>query len=75
MKKLFIFTTVVLIALFVWSVEGGVDAQKQKTIFDFKKQSSPQSPLIIERKKMDVNRISAWFRNDGEFYSDHSTTG
>ncbi|MDP2208066.1 MAG: hypothetical protein Q8K98_04730, partial [Bacteroidota bacterium] len=75
MKKLFIFTTVVLIALFVWSVEGGVDAQKQKTIFDFKKQSSPQSPLIIDRKKMDVNRISAWFRNDGEFFSDHATTG
>ncbi len=67
--------TVVLSALFVWSAESGIDPQKQKTIFDFKKQSSPQSPLIIDRKKMDVNRISAWFRNDGEFFSDHSTTG
>ncbi len=75
MKKHFIFTTVVLVALFCSSAESGIDPQKQKAIFDFKKQSSPQSPLIFDRKKMDVNRISAWFRNDGEFYSDHSTTG
>lgn len=35
----------------------------------------PHKPMIIERKAMDINTINAWFRNDGEFYSDHKTTG
>ncbi|MDI6802254.1 MAG: hypothetical protein QME58_00195 [Bacteroidota bacterium] len=35
----------------------------------------PHKPMIIDRKAMDINTINAWFRNDGEFYSDHKTTG
>ncbi|MDP2209613.1 MAG: T9SS type A sorting domain-containing protein [Bacteroidota bacterium] len=31
-----------------------------------------QGIQVIERKLLDVNNIAAWFRNDGEFYSDHS---
>jgi hypothetical protein len=32
-------------------------------------------PTVVDRKLMDVNTISTWYRNDGEFFSDHSTTG
>lgn len=75
MKQHFIVTTIVLVAIICGSANSGVEQQKQKSIFDFKKQTSPQSPLIIDRKKLDANRISAWLRNDGEFYSDHATHG
>lgn len=34
-----------------------------------------QKITIIDRKKLDVNQISAYFRNDGEFYSDHTLVG
>jgi hypothetical protein len=46
-----------------------------KQIQILSKSQSPKSILTIERQKLDVNNISAWFRNDGEFYSDHSVTG
>lgn len=50
---------------------GDIKGGKQSAIFDFKKQSAQQTPLVIENKILDANRISAWFRNDGEFYFDH----
>lgn len=40
-----------------------------------RKNLGPYKPTIVERKNMDINTIDAWFRNDGEFYSDHNTKG
>ncbi|RCK73631.1 MAG: Cell surface protein [Ignavibacteriae bacterium] len=34
-----------------------------------------QKPVIIHRNLLDVNQISAYYRNDGEFHSNHSQTG
>ncbi len=42
---------------------------------EFKNLLPSFKPTVIERKLMDVNSISAWYRNDGEFFSDHSTQG
>ena len=70
------FTTILLTSLFIINLTAG-EENNRKTIskFDFKKPLGTNSILSINRKQLDVNRISAWFRNDGEFYSDHSTTG
>ncbi len=66
----------VIVLIFVLSVllRGTIytEEKKQKTL---SKTTDASAIQTIDRKKMDVNRISAWFRNDGEFYSDHSTTG
>ncbi|MDI6802306.1 MAG: FlgD immunoglobulin-like domain containing protein [Bacteroidota bacterium] len=66
---------IVMICSITGNLKSGIDPQQPKAFFDFKKQSSPELQLIFDRKKIDVNRISAWFRNDGEFFSDHATTG
>ncbi|MDI6802720.1 MAG: T9SS type A sorting domain-containing protein [Bacteroidota bacterium] len=34
-----------------------------------------QGIKVIDRKLLDVNNISSYFRNNGEFYSDHATWG
>lgn len=70
------FTTILLTSLFIINLTAG-EENNRKTIskFDFKKPPGTNSILSISRQKLDVNRISAFFRNDGEFYSDHSTTG
>jgi hypothetical protein len=70
------FKTILLTSLFITNLTEGEQSDR-KTIskFDFKKPPGTNSILSINRKQLDVNQISAWFRNDGEFYSDHSTTG
>jgi hypothetical protein len=57
-----------LMLLFVVATMFAVDRGQKNGIPSFK-------PTTVDRKKMDVNTISAWYRNDGEFFSDHSTTG
>ncbi len=63
-KSLF---TVVLLMLIV-STLSAVDMKHLNGVPSFK-------PTVVDRKLMDINTISAWYRNDGEFFSDHSTTG
>jgi hypothetical protein len=70
------FLTILLSSLIIINLTAGEQIDR-KTIskFDFKITPGTNSILSINRQKLDVNHISAWFRNDGEFYSDHSTTG
>lgn len=46
-----------------------------KQIQFLSKSQTTKENITIERQKLDANNISAWFRNDGEFYADHSAYG
>lgn len=59
---------VLFVLLFINNNIFAVERNSKSTIPNFK-------PTLMDRKKMDINTIDAWFRNDGEFFSDHSTTG
>jgi hypothetical protein len=69
------FKTILLASLFITNLTASEQSDRRTfSKFDFKKPPGTNSILSINRKQLDVNRISAWFRNDGEFYSDHSIT-
>lgn len=72
MRKLF--SLWLLIAGITISINVSVLSQPYKQLEGVNLQKT-QGIQIIERKLLDVNNISAYFRNDGEFYSDHATTG
>lgn len=42
---------------------------------EYSKTGLSSASQVIDQKKLDVNNISSWFTNDGEFYSDHYTGG
>lgn len=42
---------------------------------DFLKNHLTTTPLVIDSKKLDVNSISTWLTNDGEFFSDRAFAG
>ncbi len=69
-RAIAIFVSILAIQLFVFS-----QTNQLKQIQFLSKSLSPKSILLIDRKYLDVNNISAPFRNDGECYSDHSNTG
>ncbi len=68
------FSLWLLIAGITISFNFSVLAQPYKQLEGVNLQKT-QGIQVIERKLLDVNNISAWFRNDGEFYSDNATTG
>jgi hypothetical protein len=63
MKKSFI---LLILPLVFFSSVFGAERTPRSGVPSFK-------PTVVERKRMDVNTIGAWYRNDGEFFSDHST--
>lgn len=63
-----------LISGFTISINIFVLAQPYKELEGSNLQKT-QGIQVFDRKLLDVNNISAWFRNDGEFYSYHATLG
>jgi hypothetical protein len=65
-----IIVSTLVIQLFVFS-----QTNPFKQIQFLSKSQSPKSIQTIEKQKLDVNNISAFFNNDGEFYADDWTQG
>ena len=62
--------------LVLWASPSAFEAAEvNKKSGDQTKKSSLNKPTQIQRQLFDVNTISAWFRNDGEFYYDHVGSG
>lgn len=70
MVNLFKKSQLIFALILIVYLPGNVHSETIKGV-----KNSTRKSTVIDRKILDVNQISAYFRNDGEFYSDHSTTG